>query len=264
MFGEPQQPESCFISLSTKVWVQYTLFEGVRYIQSLTNEQPPDDGTAFELVHDSSSVVAVFFAEDHLGVRDLLFTSSSEKPAIKEQSNVWWRSFKSPDGMVEAKTNVSTFLYRQLIHLTSVQGARMLSLTFPVESRWDTFDQLMAWTTPQFLEHHWCSLCGSLCRLFKSDLIHMTAVRVEDPSITGYSVCCTLDLVAIHAHSPNEDTEFYRENEGVGTVWQHMPMDKGETVVEMWKIEALHGSRWVLAVWPPPAPLSHPSYNLPC
>ncbi|EAQ93338.1 hypothetical protein CHGG_01573 [Chaetomium globosum CBS 148.51] len=77
-----QQPSSYFISLSTKVWVRYTFFEGARYIRSLTNEQPPDGSAAAELAYDSSSVTTVFVAEDHLGVRDLLFTSSSEKPAI--------------------------------------------------------------------------------------------------------------------------------------------------------------------------------------
>lgn len=136
----------------------------------------------------------------------------------------------------------------------SIQGARLLSLTFPIKSPADRLDRLTAWPTPQFLDRQWFCLCGDLYKIFKSDLIHMAAVKVDDPSITGYSVCCTLEPVAIHAHSPNEDTEFYRENESVGTVWQHMPLNKGEAVVEIWKIEAVDGLGWAFAVWPPPLP----------
>jgi hypothetical protein len=249
LFKKPQQPESCFISLSTKLWVRYILLEGVRYIQSITNEQPPDGSAAVQLAYDPTSVAAMFVAEDHLGVRDLLFTPSSERPAIEEQSNVWWRTVRDPNAMLEAKTNVSTFLYRQFLHLTSIQGARLLSLTSPAESRAAKLMQLMSWTTPPF-ERLWYYPCDCLLRLSNSDLIQMTAVRVNDPGVTGYSVCCTLDLLAVHAHSPNEDTEFYRQHESVGTVWQYLPIDKDETLVEIWKIEGWHcrSSKWALAV----------------
>ena len=82
------------IELSAKVWARYVRFEGLRYVSFLTNQQPSTtDESEFELVFDpsSDSMDTVYFAENHLGVRELLFTSESEMPTIPERSDIWWR-----------------------------------------------------------------------------------------------------------------------------------------------------------------------------
>ncbi|KAK3300334.1 uncharacterized protein B0H64DRAFT_380644 [Chaetomium fimeti] len=214
----PQHATSCLVSLSTRVWVRYTFVDGVRYLQSLTNEQPPDDSAAVELAYDSNSVDTMFVAEDHLGVRNLLFTSSPQKPTIEERPNVWWRTVAIPnlDSKLEGKIN----------------GAKLRSLTYLAELPTAEFTQPMYWPTPQFGKQLWCD---RFKRVLNLDPIRMSAIKCNDPSVIGYSVCCTLDFVTIHAHSPKEDAEFYRRSRNTCAVWQYMPVDKGELLVEVWK-----------------------------
>ncbi|KAL2017478.1 hypothetical protein VTK56DRAFT_2074 [Thermocarpiscus australiensis] len=105
---------SC-ISFSSKVWARYTLFEGERYISSLTNEQPTNDDPRVKLVFESmpdQTDTTIFLAEDHLGVRELLFASSSKTPAIKERPTIWWRSVVVPssDPELESQVDVSPML----------------------------------------------------------------------------------------------------------------------------------------------------------
>jgi hypothetical protein len=76
------------LSFSAKVWARYTLFEGVRYISSLTNDQPAKDDPGFGLVFEPMPNLdgnTIYLAEDHLGVRALLCTSSSKTPTVKER-----------------------------------------------------------------------------------------------------------------------------------------------------------------------------------
>lgn len=98
----------------------------------------------------------------------------------------------------------------------------------------------MSWPTPQFLEHMRYSMWHTNPEgLNHSDAIQMAAFKCNDPGVIGYSVCCTPNPIAIHPYSPGEDTEFYRRNQSVGTVWQYMPLDKEEIVVEIWKLDRL-------------------------
>lgn len=105
------------VSFSTKVWVRFTLFEGLRYILSLTNEQTTEHDIGVRLAVDPELAqldTAMFLAEDHLGVREVLFTPSSQTPTIgerpiKERQNIWWRSVvvPGPDSTRESQLNVS-------------------------------------------------------------------------------------------------------------------------------------------------------------
>ncbi|KAH6853716.1 hypothetical protein B0I37DRAFT_400838 [Chaetomium sp. MPI-CAGE-AT-0009] len=216
-----QHSASCYVSLSTRVWVRYTIFEGVRYIQSLTNEQPPDDSSAVELVYDLNPIDTMFVAEDHLGVRNLIFASSSEKPTVEEQSNVWWRTVAIPswDLELEGETN----------------GAKLRSLTSLDEPRMSGFILPMYWSMPQFPKQLWCN---SVSIVHDPNSIRMSAFMCNDPGVIGYSVCCARDVVAMHAHYPEEDVgEFYRRSQRFHAVWQYMPVDEGEAVVEIWRRE---------------------------
>lgn len=75
----------------------------------------------------------------------------------------------------------------------------------------------------------------NLEKLEKPDLIQISKVDCNDPAITGYSVYRTQNFESFHAHTQMEDTAFYRSNTSVFGVWQYMPVDNGEAVVEIWK-----------------------------
>lgn len=95
------------ISFSTKVWARHTLFEGLRYISSLTDRQPTGHDPKVKLVFESMSDATdttLFLAEDHLGVRELIFASSSEILTVEECPNIWWRSVVVPSSAPELES----------------------------------------------------------------------------------------------------------------------------------------------------------------
>jgi hypothetical protein len=72
----------------------------------------------------------VFVAENHLGVRKLVFAARSEPPpAERERPNIWWRAVAisrtaSPSQQLEALNDVSAGLFPQ------PQPPKMLFLSF--------------------------------------------------------------------------------------------------------------------------------------
>lgn len=97
------------VSFSTELWARFTLFEGLSYVLSLTNEQPTEhdtgaNGTRARLAFDPESAhrrTAMFIAEDHIGAREVLFAPSPKRPTIKgrpikERQNIWWQSCAVP------------------------------------------------------------------------------------------------------------------------------------------------------------------------
>ncbi|KAL2174926.1 uncharacterized protein P884DRAFT_207934 [Thermothelomyces heterothallicus CBS 202.75] len=206
------------ISFSTKVWARYTLFEGVRYISFLTNKQPTEHDPKVKLVFEPMSGptdTTIFLGEDHLGVRELLSASSSETPTIKERPNIWWRSVAIPSSDPELES--------------LVDGIKLRTLTREAES------PTVLWPLPQRSTKE-IRLVGLERRDENPDLIRMSAFKCNDPAIIGYSVCHFHRFLSIHAHIAGEDTKFvYQSKPSIYAVWQYMPVDRDEAVVEIWK-----------------------------
>ena len=59
----------------------------------------------------------------------------------------------------------------------------------------------------------------------------------SDARVTGYSVCRARNLLAMHAHTPGEETGFYQAEavQNMFAVWQYMPVDVGEVITEVWQ-----------------------------
>ncbi len=108
------------VSFSAKVWARFTLFEGLSYLLFLTNQEPTTDDARVQLAFDpefSHLDTAMFVAEDHLGVREVILTPSFKTPTIgerpvKERQNLWWRSLvvRSLDSTREGQLDVRSRL----------------------------------------------------------------------------------------------------------------------------------------------------------
>lgn len=53
------------------------------------------------------------------------------------------------------------------------------------------------------------------------------------PDVTGFSICWNGYIEYMHAHVPGEDFAFYQGYDKA--IWLHFPLDKGETISEIWK-----------------------------
>ncbi|KAL2258767.1 hypothetical protein VTK26DRAFT_7790 [Humicola hyalothermophila] len=213
------------VSFSTKVWAGFTLFEGLAYILSLTNQQPTENrDTRVQLAFDPELAqpdTLMFLAEDHLGVRKVLFVPSSETPTvgnrpIKERPNIWWRAVVvlRPDSTVEGRFDGVTFR-------PSTCKPSPLSVL---------------WSLPRPLTKKIRSAkIGGIHASDMPNVIRMAMFNCNDPAIIGYSVYRIHNFQSIHAHTRGEDTAFYQSNTSVFGVWQYMPVDSGEALVEIWK-----------------------------
>lgn len=75
------------------IWVTYTSFEGIKYIQTLANERGPEKSILLRKAESTENEITMYVAEDHLGIRDLLFSDSLNNiPAVQEHEGVWWRT----------------------------------------------------------------------------------------------------------------------------------------------------------------------------
>ena len=65
----------------------------------------------------------------------------------------------------------------------------------------------------------------------------MLHVDINEPGVTGYSVCYSRGPLCFRAHRPGDDLSFYRDYDGVyrQTLWIYMPVDPGELVTEIWR-----------------------------
>ncbi|KAK4140849.1 uncharacterized protein C8A04DRAFT_31621 [Dichotomopilus funicola] len=91
--------------ISTKTWARYVDLEGVRYIRCITNQRDTPDQQApvaseLTLLHTplpDDAVDTMYIVEDHLGVRNIMFTSSlttSEVHHNYDGANIWWKSLR--------------------------------------------------------------------------------------------------------------------------------------------------------------------------
>ncbi|KAL2159726.1 hypothetical protein VTH06DRAFT_2295 [Thermothelomyces fergusii] len=203
------------ISFSTKVWARYTLFEGVRYISSVTNEQASETDTGAKLVFDPGSGpndTTILVGEDHLGVRELLVLPSSKNRTVRERPNIWWRSVTVPRSDPELESQVD--------------GIKLRSLTRGEES-----PQIL-WRLPQQSTKVMHLFPLKIRYPFKA--IRMSAFECNDPAITGYSVYHSFGIRAIHAHRRGEGADCYKIEPVMFGVWQYMPIDEDESLVEIW------------------------------
>ncbi len=74
-------------------------------------------------------------------------------------------------------------------------------------------------------------------KLATPDSLRLSTIVANDARVTGYSVCRARNLLAMHAHIPGEDTDFYHTEavQNMFAVWQYMPVDEGEILTEVWQ-----------------------------
>jgi hypothetical protein len=65
----------------------------------------------------------------------------------------------------------------------------------------------------------------------------MMHVDINEPGVTGYSVCYSRSLLSFRACRPGDDLSFYRDYDSIyrGVLWVYMPVDPGELVTEIWR-----------------------------
>ena len=118
------------VSVSSNIWARYVKFEGVEYVAALANEPDKEFASLLHAEQPGKTVDVVYVAEDHLGIRQLLFGNSTEAPSVKERSGIWWRplplSSKAPELIWQTDVSVDSYLPSNRTNFNVLMGLRRL------------------------------------------------------------------------------------------------------------------------------------------
>lgn len=80
------------ISITAGIWASFTVFEGVRYISSLSNTCDKYHTERLSTPFPSQSIDIIYIAENYLGVIQVLFGNSTlQIPSVERRQGLWWR-----------------------------------------------------------------------------------------------------------------------------------------------------------------------------
>jgi hypothetical protein len=93
--------------------------------------------------------------------------------------------------------------------------------------------------------------------------LQMLPFPLNDPRVTGYSVCWSFRLLKLHAHRDGEDTAFYRDFDSIHEqpTWIYIPNEPGELVTGIWfrHSQRYHDQALLVRKQPPKTVGCHPS-----
>ncbi|CCF40620.1 hypothetical protein CH063_11142, partial [Colletotrichum higginsianum] len=202
------------VKTSEKIYARHVEFEGVQYIAYLTNAASDDKDILLFDPTSPTSINSLFVANDHLGVRQLLFTDSSKQCTIEQEVGVWWRALKleSLGGRIQYHSDG--------LKLRDLKGEAMV---LPKD----------CWGVPQLAPE--CVRFESIWNAEPS--YHMSVESCNDPQTTAYSLCWNSQILMLHAHYVKENLDFYQSLRTTDetAIWQYMPLHADEVLTEIWK-----------------------------
>ena len=105
-----RQGADCYVSTSEPVWASYVSLHGIRYVASLSNQPGPGSRKVFDVAR-MPRPAAVYLLEDHLGVRQVVFSPTGEPSNLPSFSHgkpgPWWRVLAPCPEQLEGKSDVS-------------------------------------------------------------------------------------------------------------------------------------------------------------
>ncbi|KAJ9155687.1 hypothetical protein NKR23_g1567 [Pleurostoma richardsiae] len=254
-----------------RVWANYILIDGVRYVAGLSDQagQTPDsikilDGNNVEETR------FLFVLEDHLGVRQLIFGAprKDDPSLMMPKVGNWWRivpllsptlrlksdglklrSVTSMSGPGLNSTTPNTAMHPSGIRTVEAMFKSVFEDKVPLRP---TDSQALRGIAPFFslVVHRtvWdtpmdpTELVPLRFSRFsprpgpRDSNFQMAKLDLNAPEVTGYSACWAGNIKLLHAHRAGEDMSFYKDWTAShdGAVWLYMPLDPNERISEIW------------------------------
>ncbi|PHH73122.1 hypothetical protein CDD80_4031 [Ophiocordyceps camponoti-rufipedis] len=216
-------PEDLCFYVSSDVWASYVSLEGVDYVASLSNERQPSSSLVYT-PRSGRRVDAIYVAENHLGIIQVIFGNTSQVPDIGPREGVWWSILRVPGRNRRVSVKSDGVKLRRLGDIG--KPPLRLSATDP-----------NLWATPQLcmkpLSHCFCA--PDLRLRLRS---RMPSLVLNHGTVTGLSLYWGCGMMNLHVHTPGEDLSFYGRNREscleMDTAWLYMPLDSDEYIVEIW------------------------------
>ncbi|KAI1207663.1 uncharacterized protein F4807DRAFT_434089 [Annulohypoxylon truncatum] len=236
---EFQKSTDLCINPSKTVWARYIEFEGVKYIASITNE--PSDGheTLFK-PSSSSRVDYVYISEDHLGIRQMVF-SPSQAPTVPPLPGIWWRILPIPPSGCQLCGKTDGIKLRSLASTGTDDLASTCNIAWDIPP---TTLEVMAYERTRWLATlpyrmvGFCEALGRIDGINSAMRMRMASFQCNSPTTTGYSFCWNVSLRFVHAHTAGEDLSFYGSIDRPfeeKNIWFYVPMHPSEYITHVWK-----------------------------
>ncbi|RSL91352.1 hypothetical protein CEP51_000295 [Fusarium floridanum] len=208
------------VKVSTPIEMSYVTFEGVTYVDNLTNKT--------EVANDWVRPKVLYIASDHRGIRKLIFCSSDESPKVNSGPDLWWQTLPLPgqNGTLRCHHD----------------GLKLIALSHLDESGRDTQPYRRVFSTPQSptIEHRHVVFCVS-----KSlSIWRLSLFQYNRPEITGISVCCNPAPLRFHAHTSNDDLSFY-DSTPYDSTWVYTPLNENERIMCIWMRARTKNQQWI-------------------
>ncbi|SPO00879.1 uncharacterized protein DNG_03627 [Cephalotrichum gorgonifer] len=224
-------PESS-VDLSLDVYVTYVKFEGIPYLQTLSNTPPSADGGKAGLVFepgDGQVVRKIYIGYDHLGVRSIQFATSDDElpPSPPLTDGVWWGELAGEHGIRHLSAKTDGLKIRRLVDSADANTS---------SSRDDLGN---AWAFPSLDRQLICLEKGGIAPDALSGL-RMSFFDCNKPGTDGYCAATHgFHLSRIVAHRPGGDIGFYGDLDDISRsmLWMYFPMNPGEAIVGIWTVQ---------------------------
>ncbi|KAI1413244.1 hypothetical protein F5Y13DRAFT_179711 [Hypoxylon sp. FL1857] len=227
------------VKLSCDVYAKFVKYEGIFYLQELSNSPIPTSHGGRLIFRGQSTrpVQTIYIAEDHLGVRGIKLVSSGSDGPLSPTPDilgVWWRRISSHKDIISVNTVTDALKVRDIHAFNSKAGDRCMPLGLD-RFRWTV------WNPPPVTVIDLLSLEHNT----DDSNYHprMSFFECNAPDLTGYCVAITKErVIAIHSHREGTDLSFYEDLMAAGRsiLWVYMPIEDGEYVTGIGKFKHIH------------------------
>ncbi|KAF5971181.1 hypothetical protein FBULB1_9379 [Fusarium bulbicola] len=225
---EGPQYASLRVTESSSIWAQHVEFEGLQYVKSLSiTRKSESDTKLFEAT--PGILVSVYFAEDFLGIREVVITQVGNTPSLNQDQVLRWVAN-------HREALPFTFKYR-------TDGLKLRDLAITKSEDAEANYQQRRWAVlPNDLEASQPDLYPPR-RVFGVPNEPTRAVDWNLPGCRGYSVLIDnssiCDIIPHNIGGPSSQlVDVSNEHKGI---WFYVPVDQDERIIELWLRIEDHG-----------------------
>ena len=214
------------VDLTQDVYLNYTIIEGLRYVESIINTAPKlcNEHHTGLLSKKGEPVGKIWIAEDHRGVRFVKFCPAD----VSLAGPSWWRTISTPCDVdkITINSDVSAICKSSSI-LTSGQGLKARDILIYNETIPYNASNYVGWVSPE--RPNDVIDVTTLDQVnFLPKRVMMTFFNCNTNGITGYTVVTDgSPFGTIHAHEDGS-TGFYADMDAAFPrgFFIYMPLDK--------------------------------------
>ncbi|RBQ76619.1 hypothetical protein FVER14953_00283 [Fusarium verticillioides] len=201
------------------VWAQHIEFEGIQYIKSLsTTRRNESDTKLLGAAHGTH--VNIYYAEDLLGIREVIVTEDDDTPLTQEEGLTW----------VVNRRIALPFWFK-----SKSDGLKLRGLAITRTEKLDANYQQKRWAhLPVHLDA--CRLASPLVCDSEVSTEPIRAVDWNLPGCRGYSILidmhCVCDIIPNNTGGPS--SQFMDVDNKHQGAWVYIPIDEDERVTELW------------------------------